>query len=981
MSDVKANETLQVANGAAAAATGAARTTSGDSAAGAEVGSPVKRSGSISSLFGPTGVLSALRNSGLVGAAGGSTATTNNNNNSNNNANGSGSGSSSSGSGGAFSRSNSTNSSSAVGGGYSDLHAQTAVINIFSEVVKLLCHGLEPAALVEKSVLVEVLHRPNLLIGIDATVTQAGLLAKLIMHARQMDVGSGGSGGSSSSSSQEQESENRSLRITILGALCRMMVPEVMTRERLEMRITMMYQYFTEACMKSVLSRARLEQHASVDTEVQNLLDRNGASLLVIDLVMTSDDALIFDQAMQLGIALLENGNSNTQKSFFERLSDTDSTSFFSRLYDYMSRSPLNVRAEDDSNEGHAGAGGSSAGGGGGGGSSSSAGESSGSGAGYSGDGLGIGISGGRGASSGTGNVVDEQKLMVRILRFLQLLCENHNLDLQNFLRSQSTSKNKMSHNLVLHTLKYIDHYGLSLYINERNVGNITQALRTLAEFCQGPCAENQECLASHESNGLDIVIKDLLLNDFSKLKNKRSGHELSAESYLELKRYAAVLLISVIESRQQDHIFERILYSMDRSMLLASIQALYMVNSSSSDSADRQTNCTPPCACTLCNRDVGHQIYVLALTLAQYDKELYSMLHLDTGTADLDTGSALAYYFRCTDQIEIVRNNRLEKISFPISPVCQYLTEESRNTVYMETEVDEQNNKVPNFFERVNGLFEEMKWQRQLKFRPQLYWITTNYQAWRDFAFTFSLLLNVLVALYFPFDAQATSEFSHNQRWLAGLVLLLVTAALVFVWAKVLRQVRKQSKLGIVGGIDARVSKRSVTRYRVLITKVWLCAWTVFVISLGLLTLATRVLGLLQLLNAAVLLISYLGNHMSGYISDVDKAKTQDVLLYEVSRTRVFKDQGLIYQVLYTCICALGLIEDFGELGVDYGLFWYSLLLFDIVFYNPTLWNVIQSVTRNGKSIVLTGLFALILVYMFSIMGFVLFRVSVSKS
>lgn len=48
---------------------------------------------------------------------------------------------------------------------------------------------------------------------------------------------------------------------------------------------------------------------------------------------------------------------------------------------------------------------------------------------------------------------------------------------------------------------------------------------------------------------------------------------------------------------------------------------------------------------------------------------------------------------------------------------------------------------------------------------------------------------------------------------------------------------------------------------------------------------------------------------------------------------------------------------------------------LFDVVYREETLLNVIRSVTRNGRSIILTAVLALILVYMFSIIGFMFFR------
>jgi inositol 1,4,5-triphosphate receptor type 1 len=48
---------------------------------------------------------------------------------------------------------------------------------------------------------------------------------------------------------------------------------------------------------------------------------------------------------------------------------------------------------------------------------------------------------------------------------------------------------------------------------------------------------------------------------------------------------------------------------------------------------------------------------------------------------------------------------------------------------------------------------------------------------------------------------------------------------------------------------------------------------------------------------------------------------------------------------------------------------------LFDVVYREETLLNVIRSVTRNGRSIILTAVLALILVYMFSLIGYIFFK------
>lgn len=51
------------------------------------------------------------------------------------------------------------------------------------------------------------------------------------------------------------------------------------------------------------------------------------------------------------------------------------------------------------------------------------------------------------------------------------------------------------------------------------------------------------------------------------------------------------------------------------------------------------------------------------------------------------------------------------------------------------------------------------------------------------------------------------------------------------------------------------------------------------------------------------------------------------------------------------------------------------SFQLFDVVYREETLLNVIRSVTRNGRSIIFTAVLALILVYLFSIIGYVFFK------
>uniref|UniRef100_A0A8C8ZPI8 Inositol 1,4,5-trisphosphate receptor n=1 Tax=Prolemur simus TaxID=1328070 RepID=A0A8C8ZPI8_PROSS len=104
------------------------------------------------------------------------------------------------------------------------------------------------------------------------------------------------------------------------------------------------------------------------------------------------------------------------------------------------------------------------------------------------------------------------------------------------------------------------------------------------------------------------------------------------------------------------------------------------------------------------------------------------------------------------------------------------------------------------------------------------------------------------------------------------------------------------------------------------------------------------------QVCNKIIFLMSFVGN--CGTFTRGYRAMVLDV--------------EFLYHLLYLLICAMGLFVH---------EFFYSLLLFDLVYREETLLNVIKSVTRNGRSIILTAVLALILVYLFSIVGYLFFK------
>ena len=83
--------------------------------------------------------------------------------------------------------------------------------------------------------------------------------------------------------------------------------------------------------------------------------------------------------------------------------------------------------------------------------------------------------------------------MTIRILRFLQLLCEGHYSDLQNNLREQRTVdgvKSPYSFDFVAYVSSIFTVYVKS-YVNKYSTDLGNQIIETLIEFIQGPCCAN----------------------------------------------------------------------------------------------------------------------------------------------------------------------------------------------------------------------------------------------------------------------------------------------------------------------------------------------------------------------------------------------------------------------------------------------------------------------------------------------------------
>uniref|UniRef100_A0A4W3JR24 Inositol 1,4,5-trisphosphate receptor n=1 Tax=Callorhinchus milii TaxID=7868 RepID=A0A4W3JR24_CALMI len=755
------------------------------------------------------------------------------------------------------------------------------IIEKLQDMVSTLEQQFQPMVQAEFSLLVDVLHSPELLFpeGSDARFRCGAFMSKLINHSKKL-----------------MDKEEK-LCIKILQTLREMLDRKDSFGEKGTVLRKILLNRYCGNVRKSKAAKlipkiflfytgaspSDSDKSGITMYDIQCHLEREGASELVTDLITNTKNSRIFEESILLGIALLEGGNTQIQSSFHHQLNDLKkSEKFFKVFYDRTKAAQQEIRATVSVNTSDL--------------SSKKKDEdcevvtpvsfpgrtdlaSVGN------DGLGAE------EKSADDDVMSPTiAIMQPILRFLQLLCENHNRELQNFLRNQG---NKTNYNLVCETLQFLDCICgsttgglglLGLYINEKNVLLVKQTLESLTEYCQGPCHENQTCITTHESNGIDIIIA-LILNDINPLG------KYHIDLVLQLKNNASKLLLAIMESRHDSENAERILYNMRPKELVDVIKNAYHQGIE----ADNDENISED---QLSPMDVGHNIYILAhqvyckvfkcKVIETLDKFPYSTHFCAVSNARIII--IIVIYS------QIVRHDRtMEQIVFPVPNICEYLTTESKWKVLNSTERDEQGSKVNDFFQQTEDLYNEMKWQKKIRSK---YSESTS-----------PFFKNI----FFPYSTQRTlPPLFSLLLWIA----VIVCVAMLIVLPK---------PHGIRPFIIS-VMFRSIYTIGLRPTLI--------------------LLGATNLCNKIVFLVSFVGNR--GTFTRGYKAMVMDV--------------EFLYHVVYVIVCTLGLFVH---------EFFYSFLLFDLVYREETLLNVIKSVTRNGRSIILTAVLALILVYLFSIVGF----------
>ncbi|XP_046400098.1 ryanodine receptor isoform X3 [Ischnura elegans] len=231
-------------------------------------------------------------------------------------------------------------------------------------------------------------------------------------------------------------------------------------------------------------------------------------------------------KTLQLGISILRGGNSDIQMGMLNHLKEKKDVGFFTSIAGLMnSCSVLDLDAFERNTKA---------------------------------EGLGVGSDG----AAGEKNMHDAE-FTCALFRFIQLTCEGHNLEWQNYLRTQAG--NTTTVNVVICTVDYLLrlqesimdfywHYSSKELIDPagkanffKAIGVASQVFNTLTEVIQGPCTQNQQALA--HSRLWDAVGGFLFL--FSHMQDKLSKHSSQVDllkELLNLQKDMITMMLSMLE-------------------------------------------------------------------------------------------------------------------------------------------------------------------------------------------------------------------------------------------------------------------------------------------------------------------------------------------------------------------------------------------------------------------------------------------------
>ncbi|KAE8585800.1 hypothetical protein XENTR_v10021457 [Xenopus tropicalis] len=260
----------------------------------------------------------------------------------------------------------------------------------------------------------------------------------------------------------------------------------------------------------------------------QSRLHNRGAAEMVLQMISAckGEPGSMVSSTLKLGISILNGGNSDVQQKMLDYLKEKREVGFFQSVQALMQTcSVLDLNAFERQNKA---------------------------------EGLGMVTEDGT-----REKVMADDQFTQDLFRLLQLLCEGHNNDFQNYLRTQTG--NTTTINIIICTVDYLLrlqesisdfywYYSGKDIIDDQGKRNFSKAMsvakqvfNSLTEYIQGPCTGNQQSLA--HSRLWDAVVGFLHVFAHMMMKLAQDSSQIGLlKELLDLQKDMVVMLLSLLE-------------------------------------------------------------------------------------------------------------------------------------------------------------------------------------------------------------------------------------------------------------------------------------------------------------------------------------------------------------------------------------------------------------------------------------------------
>jgi len=504
-----------------------------------------------------------------------------------------------------------------------------------------------------------------------------------------------------------------------------------------------------------------------------------------------------------------------------------------------------------------------------------------------------------------------EYNILVKMLDFIQICCDNCNAPFQNFYRVQGNTEGKADVDLVTALANFLIDIRMAkemLYTHPTIYAIMSAGLGAFVDYVTGPCVENQMFLG----NNVRIY---LLLNMLISISQNKTDLKC-----INIHARCIKFLCALLEGHPDPSVPETMSRFLSLSMIRQGCEDAYnsFIKGHEEDISLERKYLSPEV------RGVVENSLQQAILLMKM--KAVGVIHDELIKFEApwtDDRYSFGFYQRYTGYVEIDRNGNgeLEAHLYPVPWKCKYITASTRQSVIVNVSRASHQEKIEDFMGQVELCTMEMEHQ-------QILWCSKTFKSFSErwalfgkLSYYIALLINIVLLL--TIDTADYSNLTNNAMAFTVVAILgiMQTCAymscfffnLVEYYPQALTSSKPQPKEFDMDQFPKVDNSDSQLMY---------------------------------------------GFHAS---LASDAKKDYGTELQEQLRSTLLNFE-LYYTYAYFLLSIIAV----------YLPVFYSFLLLDVIKQTPELVNVLKSVTQNFRQLVLTMWLGVILIYLFSIAAFV---------